>query len=194
MTRIYTRTGDDGTAGLIGGSRISKDAPRIEAYGSVDELNALLGVVRSYDLPEHVDRILRRIQDELFILGANLALPENGNRTEWGVPALTSEDILALERDIDEREAELDPLNRFILPGGSTPGALLHLARTVARRCERDVVALSKIEAVDPAIIRYLNRLSDLCFVVARVVNQKASRLEGNPSLGKTVDSQATTK
>jgi len=194
VTRIYTRTGDDGTAGLIGGSRISKDAPRIEAYGSVDELNALLGVVRSYDLPEHVDRILRRIQDELFILGANLALPENGNRTEWGVPALTSEDILALERDIDEREAELDPLNRFILPGGSTPGALLHLARTVARRCERDVVALSKIEAVDPAIIRYLNRLSDLCFVVARAVNQKASRLEGNPSLGKTVDSQATTK
>jgi cob(I)alamin adenosyltransferase len=184
VARIYTRTGDDGTTGLIGGSRISKDSPRIRAYGSVDELNALLGVVRSHDLPEHMDRILRRIQDELFILGANLALPEESAREQCGVPAVTQKDILELERDIDGSQASLEPLNQFILPGGSPAGALLHLARTVARRCERDVVALSRFEAVDPAVIQYLNRLSDLCFVVARVINQKASRWERNPSFG----------
>ena len=192
MTRIYTRTGDDGTTGLIGGRRISKDSPRIQAYGSVDELNALLGVVRSHDLPEPVDRTLHRIQDELFILGANLALCEDSAREQWGVPAVTKEDILELERDIDHNETSLDPLNQFILPGGSPAGAWLHLARTVARRCERDVVALSHIEAVDPAIVQYLNRLSDLCFVVARVINQKASRYEGKPSFGKSTNSRET--
>lgn len=192
MARIYTRTGDDGTTALIGGKRISKDAPRIQAYGSVDELNALLGVIRSYDLPEPVDGILLRVQDELFILGANLALPESGERAQWGVPEVTGEDIQALEEDIDSSGTSLDPLKRFILPGGSAPGALLHLARTVARRCERDVVALARVENVDPAVIRYLNRLSDLCFVLARLVNQQTSRLERNPSLGRDSGLQDT--
>jgi cob(I)alamin adenosyltransferase len=185
VTRIYTRTGDDGTTGLIGGKRISKDSPRIQAYGSVDELNALFGLVRSYDLADKLERILQRIQDELFILGANLALAEKTSRDQWGIPALTAEKVLALEKDIDEGEAQLEPLDKFILPGGSTPAALLHLARTIARRSERDVIALSRVETVDPEIIRYLNRLSDLCFVAARIINRKDSRREKNPSFGK---------
>jgi cob(I)alamin adenosyltransferase len=185
MTRIYTKTGDDGTTGLIGGKRVHKDASRIEAYGVVDELNAVLGVVCASPLPERVRRILRRVQDDLFSIGADLALPAGMERKEWGVPAILDENIAGLEREMDECQSELPQLQRFILPGGSAPGAMLHLARTVARRAERRCVALARAEPVDPQIIRYLNRLSDLCFVLARYVNQKNSQSEIHPTFGK---------
>ncbi len=178
MTRIYTKTGDDGTTGLIGGQRVHKDASRIEAYGVVDELNAVFGVVCASPLPERVRPILRRVQDDLFTIGADLALPAGMDRKEWGVPAILDENIAGLEREIDECQSELPQLQRFILPGGSAPGAMLHLARTVARRAERRCVALAHAEPVDPQIIRYLNRLSDLCFVLARYVNHKNSQPE----------------
>ena len=185
MTRIYTKTGDDGTTGLIGGKRVAKDALRIEAYGSIDEMNAVLGAVVSFTLPERARRILIRIQDDLFSIGADLALPAGMERSQWGIPAITDADIKALEDEIDECEAALTPLQRFILPGGSTPGALLHLARTVARRAERRCVALAHAERVDPQIIRYLNRCSDLCFVLARLVNRENSVAELHPTFGK---------
>jgi cob(I)alamin adenosyltransferase len=185
MTRIYTRTGDDGTTGLIGGKRVSKDAPRIEAYGCVDELNAALGVAAAFPLPERVCGIIRRVQDDLFCIGANLALPAGIERGEWGVPSIEEANVKALEREIDDCQASLAPLQHFILPGGSAPGALLHLARTVARRAERRCVTLARTEQIDPRIVSYLNRVSDLCFVLARSVNQENSRPEIHPSFGK---------
>jgi cob(I)alamin adenosyltransferase len=183
--KIYTKTGDDGTTGLIGGMRVPKDSPRIEAYGSVDELNAVLGVVRSYSLPGHLDKILERIQDELFIVGADLALPQEANRAEWGIPALPGEAIQAIEKDIDDCESTLPPLRQFVLPGGARAAAVLHFARTVSRRAERCCVTLAHAENVDPRVIRYLNRLSDLCFVLARVVNRQESMPETHPTFGK---------
>jgi cob(I)alamin adenosyltransferase len=185
MTRIYTRTGDDGTTGLIGGKRVSKDAPRIEAYGCVDELNATLGVAAAFPLPERVCRIILRVQDDLFRIGASLALPAGMERSEWGVPFIEDADVKALEQEIDDCQASLVPLQRFILPGGSAPGALLHLARTVARRAERRCITLARTEQIDPRIISYLNRVSDLCFVLARCVNQENSQPEIHPSFGK---------
>ncbi len=185
MTKIYTKTGDDGTTGLIGGARVSKDSPRIEAYGSIDELNAVLGVVRSYPLPEGLDEVLRRIQDDLFTVGAGLAVPPGKDPTEYRIPALGEESLVALERDIDECGASLEPLSSFILPGGAAAAAMLHLARTVARRAERRTVKLADLEAVDPLVLRYLNRLSDLCFVLARFVNYRESRSESHPTFGR---------
>ena len=185
MTKIYTRTGDDGTTGLIGGKRLPKDAPRIEAYGSVDELNALIGVVRSYDLPDRVDSVLRDIQDELFTVGADLALPDQADRERRGVPGPAQATVEALEKAIDEFEALNKPLRQFILPGGTRAGALLHLTRTVARRAERSCVALARSESVDPLILRYLNRLSDLCFVLARYLNSLGRRSESHPTFGR---------
>jgi len=185
MTRIYTKTGDGGTTGLIGGKRVSKDAPRIEAYGCVDELNAVLGVAGAFPLPEQVRRTIHRVQDDLFSIGANLALPAGMERSKRGIPSIEDGDIQALEQEIDDCQASLTTLERFILPGGSAPGALLHLARTVARRAERRCVTLARAEQVDPQIIRYLNRVSDLCFVLARCVNQVNSQPEIHPSFGK---------
>ena len=181
MARIYTKTGDDGTTGLIGGARLPKDAARIEAYGSVDELNAVLGMVRSHALPEAIDEVLQRIQDTLFTMGANLALPNGTDPATWNIPAISQSDIGGLEHEIDRRQAELPALSQFILPGGAPSGSLLHLARTVSRRAERRCVALAHTESVDPQIIRYLNRLSDLCFVLARLVNHIAGCPERNP-------------
>jgi len=191
MTRIYTRTGDDGTTGLIGGKRVPKDAERIEAYGTVDELNAILGVACSLRLPDRVLEVLRRIQDELFSVGADLALPAGMDRGEWKIPPMSDQDIGRLETTLDDFQAGLAPLNRFILPGGSEPGALLHLARTVARRAERRCVTLMRIESADPQIIRYLNRLSDLLFVLARFVNQQDSQPEIHPTFGIKPASEA---
>lgn len=185
MVRIYTRTGDDGTTGLIGGKRVSKDHLRIEAYGSVDELNALLGVVQSYSLPKRVERILQRIQDDLFTIGADLAVPAGVDRNDYKVPGVADADITALESEIDACEQRLEPLRKFILPGGTTAAALLHLARTVARRAERHCVSLTRAENVDPQILRYLNRLSDLCFVLARFVNRQSGQPESHPTFGK---------
>lgn len=185
MARIYTKTGDDGTTGLIGGKRVSKDVIRIEAYGAVDELNAVLGLACAYALPESVRRILRRIQDDLFTVGANLALPAGTERSAYGIPMITEKHTHALELDIDACEKVLKPLRRFILPGGSIAGATLHIARTSARRAERRCVALARAEDVDPEIIRYLNRLSDLCFVLARSINREESLEEAHPTFGK---------
>ncbi len=185
MTKIYTRTGDDGTTGLIGGRRVAKDSLRIDAYGTVDELNAVLGVTRSYTLPERVDQILQAIQDELFMVGALLALPEGDDPGKWEIPLVTDKAVSRLEREIDEIEKQLEPLRKFILPGGSTPGACLHLARTIARRAERGCVALLSEEKLDPQIIRYLNRLSDLLFVLARHVNRGGGLPESHPTFGK---------
>ena len=185
MTRIYTKTGDDGTTGLIGGKRVPKDALRVETYGTADELNAILGMVRTFSLPAQVDAILQRMQDDLFTIGAELALPEGAERADWGIPALQDEDVLVLEKAIDACDSELEPLNRFILPGGVPAAALLHLARAVARRAERRCVALSRAERVDPQILRYLNRVSDLCFVLARYANHAEAKSESHPTFGK---------
>ena len=181
MAGIYTGTGDDGTTGLIGGKRVSKDSPYIEAGGSLDELSALLGVVRSYELPDRVDTVLRRIQSQLFLIGAELATPKGIglNATKIG-----NKDILDMEGEIDAFESSLQPLRQFILPGGTLAGAQLHLARAVARRTERQCVALSRTEKVSPEILRYLNRISDLCFVLARYINFQQSVPEAFPSLG----------
>lgn len=185
MSKIYTRTGDDGTTGLIAGTRVGKDSLRITAYGTVDELNAVVGLVRSHPLPERTEGILQRIQDDLFTVGAHLALPPGKDRERWGIPAMSADDVLVLEKEIDECEALLEPLRQFILPGGVPAGALLHLARTVCRRAERYCVALSHKEEIDALIITYLNRLSDLCFVLARYVNHLSYKPESHPTFGK---------
>lgn len=186
MTRIYTRTGDDGTTGLIGGKRVPKNSPYVESGGSLDELNALLGVVRSNKLPGEVDRILQMVQDDLFTIGAELANPEGSKRQ---APRIGDGEIKRLEREIDVIESALEPLKKFILPGGSAAGSELHLARAVARRAERHCVTLSQVENVDPAVLRYLNRLSDLCFVLARYVNRELSIPECHPTFGKIPES-----
>ncbi len=183
MTKIYTKTGDDGTTGLIGGKRIAKDSKYTEAVGSLDELNALLGLVRSFDLPDRVGETLRSVQDDLFMVGAELATPEGAKPRSRGIG---DEDIHRLEGEIDAIEIGLEPLKQFILPGGSTAGACLHLTRTVVRRAERQCVALSRTQAVSPKILQYLNRLSDLCFVLARHVNKARSVPESHPTFGKS--------
>ena len=171
--KIYTKTGDAGETGLFGGLRVSKDSPRIEAYGTVDELNALLGLVRVQELPAEVDRLLANVQNELFNLGAQLATPaENRQRT----PGIAATTISRLESEIDRFEVSLSLLKEFILPGGTPAAAQLHLARTVCRRAERCVVALSRLpdEVVAAEPLAYLNRLSDLLFVLARAMNAAA--------------------
>lgn len=170
LPRIYTRTGDDGTTGLIGGKRVTKDSPRIEACGSLDEVNAGIGVVRSYALPDSVDRVLQRVQEILFRIGSELASPKD---SDSGRSKLGEEEVRNLENEIDAFENDLTQLKQFILPGGTGAGAQLHLVRTLARRTERRCVSLSRIESLNPQILRYLNRLSDLCFVLARYVNQQ---------------------
>ncbi len=183
MARIYTRTGDKGTTGLIGGKRVSKDCPCIEATGILDELNAHLGVVRSHGLPGDVDPILYGIQDALFMIGAELATPEG---TAPRSPAIRDEDVQELEKHIDHFEGLLPQLKNFVLPGGNVSGAALHLSRAVARRAERACVALSRAQTVDGPILRYLNRLSDLLFVLARYVNHQDSIPEPNPTFGRS--------
>ena len=168
--KIYTKTGDSGDTGLFGGPRVAKDAPRIEAYGTVDELNSVLGVVRSHDAPGPIDELLARIQNELFNLGAQLATPNpSAHQTSLIGPA----HIAGLEAAIDHWEAGLEPLKQFILPGGMPAGAALHLARTVCRRAERRLVTLmhGSVEPIAEDLLIYLNRLSDLLFVLARAVN-----------------------
>jgi len=170
VAKIYTRTGDDGTTGLIGGKRVSKDSPRIEASGSVDELNAVVGVARSCSLPERVDRALQSVQSCLSAIGTELATPEGAERADRRI---RDEDVRALEEEIDSYENDLTPLRQFILPGGTGAGAILHLARAVSRRAERQCVTVLRLEKINPRIVLYLNRLSDLCFVLARFVNER---------------------
>ncbi len=185
MPRIYTMTGDDGTTGLIGGKRVFKDALRVEAYGSVDELNAVIGVTRSTRLSSHADKILAHVQDDLFTIGANLAVPEGIAPAEWKIPPITADHVRRLEQAIDEMDAGLQPLQNFILPDGCLPATMLHVARTVARRAERACVALSHTEKLEAQIISYLNRLSDLCFVMARAANKEAGQAESHPTFGR---------
>lgn len=179
ITRVYTRTGDQGETALVGGRRVPKDSPRVEAYGSVDELNAALGLARVFNAERlarggrrhrWLDRVLRTLQDELFDLGSELATPEDAAYP--GMFRMGAGQVTALERLIDECQRELPPLRSFILPGGGRIGGCLHLARTICRRAERRVLALSRVEPVSPAPLIYLNRLSDLLFVLARWVGR----------------------
>jgi cob(I)alamin adenosyltransferase len=172
--KIYTKTGDAGDTGLFGGQRVSKASVRVEAYGVVDELNSVLGVVRSEGaLDPERDALLGAIQSRLFDLGAELANPKG---KDLGIPLVDDADVALLEGAIDAAEAELPPLRTFVLPGGARAASLLHVARTVCRRAERRLVALAEHEAgaVRPELIRYLNRLSDLLFVLARFANHRA--------------------
>ena len=174
--KIYTKTGDTGETGLYGGIRVPKDSMRIEACGTVDELNACIGFVKSQIQDAEVDAILHRIQNELFDIGADLATLETHPKAASLriPPTLTPE----MEREIDRFEDQLPVLKNFILPGGSACGATIHLARTVCRRAERCVVSLAEAETVNPEVPTYLNRLSDLLFVLARTVNHRSGEPE----------------
>jgi len=174
--KIYTRTGDSGQTSLFDGTRVSKADDRVDAYGEVDELNAWLGLARSSALDPDLDADLDRIQRSLFALGAELADPRDKIARRVTKAAVTDEDVTRLEELIDRHEAELRPLTRFILPGGTPAAAAVHLARTVSRRAERRIVALQP--PVDPVLIRYVNRLADLLFVLARVINHRAGTPE----------------
>ena len=167
LNRIYTRGGDQGRTSLGDGARVAKHALRVEAYGNVDEANATIGLARLHAQDEF-DRMLARIQNDLFDLGADLCRPDDGNVERLRVSDLQVE---RLEAEIDQLNARLQPLRSFVLPGGSALAAFLHLARTVVRRAERSVVALAEGEKINPATLRYLNRLSDHLFVLARSAN-----------------------
>jgi cob(I)alamin adenosyltransferase len=161
LSRIYTRTGDDGTTGLANGERVAKADPRIGAFGDIDETNSAIGLLLAEPgLHPEVAAALTRIQHELFEIGAELSLP--------GYRQITAEHVARLERDLDSLNDELPPLKEFVLPGGTRPAAICHLARTVCRRAERSAWAASKLTELNPELMRYLNRLSDLLFVMAR--------------------------
>lgn len=171
--KIYTKGGDTGSTGLFGGARVSKHDPRVDAYGEVDELNALLGLVRTQTLPREVEAVLVEVQSALFTLGSELATPEP-EKARMALPRTQAAWIEALERAIDAIDAEVPPLRSFILPGGTAAAAHLHLSRTVCRRAERAVVGLAAQEPVAPNVITYLNRLSDYLFMAARLANHRA--------------------
>lgn len=170
--RIYTRAGDDGTTQLLGPGRVLKDDARVAAYGAVDELNAALGVALTHPLDDDLRTELVRVQADLFTVGAELATPPG--QASAALPAVPEEWTGRLEHWIDRHEAGLPPLRSFILPGGTPPAAALHLARGICRRAEREVVRLRRAEPVGAPLLRYLNRLSDYLFVLARVANARA--------------------
>ena len=175
--KIYTRTGDSGETGLFGGGRVEKDHPRVEAYGDVDELNAAIGMARAVEMMPRIDEVLVPVQRDLFSIGALLATPDPEKmRQQLEKARIDDVRIAELERAIDDGERELEPLRSFILPGGTPKAAALHVARTVCRRAERRVVRLQRDEPVElpPLVVIYLNRLSDLLFVLARVANTRA--------------------
>jgi cob(I)alamin adenosyltransferase len=162
LSKIYTRTGDDGTTGLGDGSRVAKDSARVAAYGTVDEANSCIGLVLATDVPDDIRSLLTTVQHQMFDLGGELCIP--------GHAAIFDADIDRLEQQLDAFNEPLPPLKDFILPGGGEAAARCHIARTVVRRAERETVALSRLEPVRPEAVRYLNRLSDLLFVLARVL------------------------
>jgi len=162
LSKIYTKTGDDGTTGLGDGTRVAKDSARVAAYGTVDELNSSIGIVLAQDIPAPIREALTQIQHDLFDLGGELCIP--------GMAMVHEADVERLEQTLDGFNADLPPLKDFILPGGGMAAACCHLARTVCRRAEREVVTLSRSETVRPEAVRYLNRLSDLLFVLSRVL------------------------
>ena len=174
--KIYTKTGDRGETGLFGGARVPKDDARVEAYGDVDELNSVLGLAVAASGDGEIAAGLRAIQTDLFTLGARLATPapEDGGRDNPWIPRLDPARVAELEAWIDRAEEELEPLQNFVLPGGAPAAAALHLARTVCRRAERRVVTLAHTVEIPELVVMYLNRLSDLLFVLARVANRRA--------------------
>jgi cob(I)alamin adenosyltransferase len=177
LNKIYTRTGDDGSTGLVDGSRLSKDSARVSAYGDVDETNSVIGLVRLHLTHLGLDRILARIQNELFDLGADLAtpLPAKGDADSEYALRIVASQVTQLETDLDALNADMSALTSFILPGGSAPAAYLHQARTVARRAERMMVTLADDTAVNPHALAYINRLSDFLFVAARWCNDQGA-------------------
>ncbi|MGU3573925.1 cob(I)yrinic acid a,c-diamide adenosyltransferase [Brucellaceae bacterium C25G] len=179
LNKIYTRTGDDGTTGLTTGARRKKNDLRVEAYGTVDETNACVGMARLHlaDYPE-IDAMLARIQNDLFDLGADLSAPDDGTQLAYEPLRIVAAQVSRIESDIDALNAHLAPLRSFILPGGSAASAMLHLARTVSRRAERLMVALSDVEGeiVSQEALQYINRLSDFFFVASRAVNENGAR------------------
>lgn len=189
--KIYTKTGDAGETGLYGGERVPKDAPRVRAYGTVDEANATLGLVRAHCPDVGVGEDLAYLQNALFDLGADLSTPF-GSRQRDTLSPIGEEDVAKLEALIDRYQEGLEPLRAFILPGGHEAAAALHLARTVVRRAEREVVSLGREEEVNPQVGIYLNRLSDLLFVLARVLNVKLGvsetrwQVKGREAAGRT--------
>ena len=172
LTRIYTKTGDEGMTGLGGGQRVPKDSQRVETYGTVDELNSQIGVALATGLSERVSGELRRIQNELFDLGADLATPAT-SQARHPVPTVEPRHIEALERLIDELNEVVGPLTNFLLPGGAPGAAQLHVARTICRRAERAAITLARDETIGPTVLPYLNRLSDALFVMARYENHE---------------------
>jgi cob(I)alamin adenosyltransferase len=170
LSKITTRTGDDGTTGLADGSRVKKTNRRIEAIGTVDELNSLLGVLLTHEIPPYMHQGLTDVQNDLFDLGGELSIP--------GSTTVSEDQVMRLETMQENLNADLPPLKEFILPGGSESAALCHLARSVCRRAERRVIHLSEDEPVNAVTIRYLNRLSDLLFVTARVLNRQAGETD----------------
>lgn len=177
-SKIYTRTGDSGQTSLIGGRRVSKDNQRVVAYGSLDELNAALGLAESFIRKKEEAKILQQIQNDLFNIGAELANPQKLGKSTGKVFTLNKSKVMYLEKIIDQYDSRLKPLSNFILPGGTSAASALHLARGVSRRTERAVVRLSRKEKVSPNVSSYLNRLSDLLFILARFINKEGKAKE----------------
>jgi cob(I)alamin adenosyltransferase len=184
ITRVYTRAGDRGDTALVGGRRVPKDSPRIEAYGTIDELNSIVGLARAFNAEQKkpsrkarwLDEVLRRLQNELFDLGSELATPAESFYE--GMFRVGAEQVTALERLMDECQKELTPLKSFVLPGGGRVGGFLHQARTVCRRAERRVLELSRVEDIGEWPLKYVNRLSDLLFVLSRWVGKHLGETE----------------
>ena len=175
LVKIYTRTGDAGDTGLFGGGRVPKDDPRVEAYGDVDELNAVLGMARAVELMPRIDEVLVLVQRDLFAIGALLATPDLDKMAQHLQKARVDDHRIAeLEQSIDDAESELEPLRAFVLPGGTPKAAALHVARTVCRRAERHIVRLQHDVEVPGLVVIYMNRLSDLLFTLARLANKRA--------------------
>jgi len=170
ITKVYTKTGDKGLTSLVGGERVSKASLRVDSYGDVDELNAVLGIIRSQGVDDEINALIVKIQNDLFIMGADLASP-----MDIEVPRVSAESVENLETTIDKFLEELEPLKEFILPSGNVGGSYLHFARTVSRRAERKVVKLMEQEDIGENVLIYLNRLSDLLFVLARIENKRGN-------------------
>ncbi|HEX5457547.1 MAG TPA: cob(I)yrinic acid a,c-diamide adenosyltransferase [Candidatus Nitrosotalea sp.] len=167
--KIYTKTGDDGTTGLIGNKRVKKSNPRIASYGMVDEINASIGIILSFKIGKDIRDLLTKIQNDLFVVGADLANPNLENKSN----RITSEMTSYLEKEIDRLEKKLSPITYFILPGGDLVASQVHLARAICRRAETNIVHLSEVDKVNNHCLIYINRLSDLLFVVARTINKR---------------------
>ena len=184
ITRVYTRMGDKGETALVGGKRVPKDSPRIEAYGTIDELNSIVGLARAFndeklnvsDAYRFLDVALRQIQDELFDLGSELATPEDA--VYEGMYRIGEREVKKIEQLIDECQKELEPLKSFVLPGGGKIGAYLHQCRTVCRRAEREILRLSRVEELSEWPLKYVNRLSDLFFVLSRWISKQTGETE----------------